>query len=106
MQSSWSDGQCMLQSLGCLGFRVQNGRNSEGTNDRLSAVCSGIMYGEREGELNDDSNEQRVILSDRAEHIALLSSIPFSCAAIGMVVRCSGTPLSPSVMSTSQESQP
>ena len=48
-----------------------------------------MMCGETEGEPDDDSDEQRVELSSWAEHIALLSSIPFSFAAIGMVVRCS-----------------
>ena len=50
-------------------------------------MCSGIVYGETESELDNDSEEQRAVLSGRAEHIALLSSIPFSAAAVGMVVR-------------------
>ena len=42
-----------------------------------------------EGEFDDDSDEERIVLSGRAVHTALLSSIPFSSAAIGMVVRAS-----------------
>ena len=42
-----------------------------------------------EGEFDDDSDEERIVLSSRAVHTALLSSIPFSSAAIGMVVRAS-----------------
>lgn len=49
--------------------------------------CRSILYGEIPREEEDVLDADRDLLTSRSVHTALLSSIPFTSAAIGMVVR-------------------